>query len=772
VEPLRSDSIRTTRGTGADAPEAPVGDELATAEAADPSTLRLAPGFELETISGVGLERPASTPAAARTALRLVPPAPAGTQPQTVPISADKTSRALKTIDPKAVFGAAPADETPSDTAIDPDSTMGLIARAKLGDRAAANLVAEKARKSTIGLLRAKTGNAAQAEDLSQTMLELAWKQLQTKGWANESHFTAWCKTVANHLVSGAIKKRDPLKNSKSIDQGATPEDDPYDWLADPGDTPEEKMANDEEEARQQRLARLLNLHLQKIAEAEPKVAEALRLVYFENMTVTDAAARFGVSTQSIYNWFKVGYEELKGKLASAMDRVPTWETKAREQVALALAATHGNKRAAAQMLKIDKSFVLERLPESLSAPETIETAAQLERTLILEAMAWERGIQDKAAATLGVTPLTLKRIAEKRGVDLYGRWSVGVVRPKAKPPTLWEARRSWMAQALARSNGDRLQARRQLGLSAKSLIPYMPEEVMPAVRPWPETEAELFTHAVAAARADLATASESRKAVIEKAAEILQVSETMVSRKAVKYGVLKSVGAVVENPSRWKRPESAEATVREALGEQIDLALESTRGDVPAAAELLGIDEALAYDFKRAAAAAPRDIRPWSKAERELLVERLRSAGGDHVIAAASLKIHPRTVQGLASRHAVAILPPRPNRGQPAAASDDLPGYDEALGAEIVRVVRRAGGRRELARRWLELDAETFYDHAKGFRAPKVERWEITEKRLIREAFEKANHDPFQTLRVHLRYAVKQYPQKLQLMREMGLIQ
>jgi RNA polymerase sigma-70 factor (ECF subfamily) len=172
-----------------------------------------------------------------------------------------------------------------------PEVSRDLIVRARRGDREAFRLLLDSLASFTFALAWRMTGNAADAEDLSQDIFLRLHRNLDRCDPARP--FTPWFRTLATNVCLNH-RKQARAHPSASLDAAEGRE------LSAPDDPPPGEFDG--------RLRQFLQ-------ELPAEYRMVLTWLYFQEMSVAEIAAAMQIPTGTVKTWLFRGREELKNKL-------------------------------------------------------------------------------------------------------------------------------------------------------------------------------------------------------------------------------------------------------------------------------------------------------------------------------------------------------------------------------------------------------------------------------------------------------------------------
>jgi len=160
--------------------------------------------------------------------------------------------------------------------------TEALVARAKVGDRAAFDALAERFHSRLEAQVESRLGNRLRAvmgaDDVIQSTLTRAWEALARFEWRDEESFYRWLAGIAEHLIWSASQKKglSEIRLERDVPASAA--------------SPSRNLRREERFARLKEALRGLS---------EPH-REAVMLARIEGLKVKEIAARMGRSEDAV----------------------------------------------------------------------------------------------------------------------------------------------------------------------------------------------------------------------------------------------------------------------------------------------------------------------------------------------------------------------------------------------------------------------------------------------------------------------------------------
>lgn len=174
------------------------------------------------------------------------------------------------------------------------DPASQLLHRARQGDRAAAGQLIDLLHAPIYAYLRRLTGDAIDAEDLTQQTFAKAWQSLGN--FAGRSTVSAWLHGIAHHVFVDWLRRRRPTDFRDEAWWDACP--DPFEALT-------ELAERDAATA------------VWRAADALPDdLRQTLHLHYYQELTLQETADALGIAISTVKHRLQTALGQLQKRLA------------------------------------------------------------------------------------------------------------------------------------------------------------------------------------------------------------------------------------------------------------------------------------------------------------------------------------------------------------------------------------------------------------------------------------------------------------------------
>jgi len=174
------------------------------------------------------------------------------------------------------------------------DSANQLIERARAGDRAAAGRLIEQFHARIYAYHRRLTGDAIDAEDLTQQTFAKAWQSMDR--FAGRSTVSAWLHGIAYHVFVDGLRRRKPTESRDEEWWAACP--DPFGHFA--------ELADRDSVAAVWRAADQL----------PDELRQTVHLHYYQELTLQETAHALGIAVSTVKHRLQTGIGHLQELLA------------------------------------------------------------------------------------------------------------------------------------------------------------------------------------------------------------------------------------------------------------------------------------------------------------------------------------------------------------------------------------------------------------------------------------------------------------------------
>ena len=174
------------------------------------------------------------------------------------------------------------------------DPAQPLIERARKGDRVAAGQLIDDFHARIYAYLRRLTGDAIDAEDLTQQTFAKAWQSLET--FAGRSTVSAWLHGIAYHTFADWLRRKRPVESRTEDWWDACP--DPFEPFAELAERDTTASVWQSVDALPNDLRQTVHLH------------------YFQELTLQETADALGIAVSTVKFRVNTAIGQLQKSLA------------------------------------------------------------------------------------------------------------------------------------------------------------------------------------------------------------------------------------------------------------------------------------------------------------------------------------------------------------------------------------------------------------------------------------------------------------------------